>query len=94
MLHMLDLVVVIVLDSAPIMSEPIKQNLEVIQKDFDCIVYHLKDANSMISRVELMIDTPMKENVGLPSWYKDKAAGVLISPNIKKGLKMNSKFIF
>jgi hypothetical protein len=94
MLHMVDLLVVIVLDSAPIMSEPIKQNLEVIQKDFDSIVYHLKDANSMISRVELMIDTPMKENAGLPSWYKDKAAGVLISPNIKKGLKTDSKFVF
>lgn len=91
---MLDLVVVIVLDSAPIMSEPIKQNLEVMQKDFDHVVYHLKNADSMISRVEFMIDTPMKENAGLPSWYKDKAAGVLISPNIKKGLKMNSKFIF
>lgn len=30
----------------------------------------------------------------LGSAPKDKAVGVLISPNIKKGLKMNSKFVF
>ena len=94
MLHMLDLVVVIVLGSAPTVSEQTKQDLEEMQQDLNNVVYYLKDANSMISRVEFMTDTPMKENVGLPSWYKDKAAGVLISPNIKKGLKMNSKFIF
>ena len=91
---MLDLVVVIVLGSAPVMSEQTRQDLEEMQRDFDRVVYHLKDANSMISRVEFMIDTPMKENVGLPSWYKDKAVGVLISPNIKKGLKTNFKFVF
>ncbi len=91
---MLNLVVVIVLGSAPIMSEQTKQDLEEMQQDFDRVAYYLKDANSMISRIEFMIDTPMKENIGLSSWYKGKAVGVLISPNIKKGLKMNSKFIF
>lgn len=91
---MLDLVVVIVLGSAPILSEQTRQDLEEMQKDFDRVVYHLKDADSMISRVELMIDTPIEEKVGLSSWYKDKAAGVLISPNIKKGLKTNFKFVF
>ena len=94
MLHMLDLVVVIALGSAPIMSEQTKQDLEEMQQDLSNAVHYLKDANSMISRVEFMIDTPIEEKVGMPSWYKDKAAGVLISPNIKKGLKMNSKFVF
>lgn len=91
---MLDLVIVIALGSAPIMSEQTKQDLEEMQQDLSNAVHYLKDANSMISRVEFMIDTPIEEKVGLPSWYKDKAVGVLISPNIKKGLKMNSKFIF
>lgn len=91
---MLDLVVVIVLGSAPTVSEQTKQDLEEMQQDLNNVVYYLKDANSMISRVEFMIDTPIEEKVGLPSWYKDKAVGALISPNIKKGLKMNSKFIF